>query len=356
MVHYSAFLICSIPTMIVFGLMALFSANYLLSFFILISALGLLIGLVMLSRVQNSKIIYQFNMLFFLILVLYMVYIGGDGGSKSLWAFIFPLIAFFLLGLKEGSLWCIGAFIFLAGLFWNPLGFKHVYPYVFSFKIRFLISYVIISFVTSWFEYFRSHYQQDLKMKNQALEEEHQQLTQEIQERKRLEKDLKIIANTDALTGIMNRRYFWQQTNTEIQRHSRYGHSMALLMLDIDLFKKINDTYGHPAGDKVIQSLAQILMESVRKIDLVGRLGGEEFGVLLIETSHEKVMETAQRLRKNIMNASIEHDACVIDFTASIGVTPAKPSEDTVEILVARADRALYLAKENGRNRVELYR
>jgi diguanylate cyclase (GGDEF)-like protein len=356
MVHYSAFLICSIPTMIVFGLMALFNANYLLSFLILISALGLLIGLVMLYRVQNGKIIYRLNMLFFLILVLYMVYMGGDGGSKSLWAFIFSLIAFFLLGLKEGSLWCIGAFIFLAGLFWNPLGFEHVYPYVFSFKIRFLISYVIISFVTSWFEYFRSHYQQDLKMKNQALEEEHQQLTQEIQERKRLEKDLKIIANTDALTGIMNRRYFWQQTNTEIQRHSRYGHSMALLMLDIDLFKKINDTYGHPVGDKVIQSLAQILIESVRKIDLVGRLGGEEFGVLLIETSHEKVMETAQRLRKNIMNASIEHDARVIDFTASIGVTPARPSEDTVEILVARADRALYRAKENGRNRVELYR
>ncbi len=356
MVHYTAFLVCAIPTMVVFGCISLVRSQYLLALFIMVSALCLLIGLVMLFRMENGRIVYRFNMLFFFILALYMVYMGGDGGSKSLWAFVFPLVSFFLLGLKEGSLWSVSAFIFLACLFWNPAGFKGMYSYVFAFKLRFLISFIIISIVTSWFEYFRSHYQQDLKMKNQALKEEQRQLNLEIQERKRLEKDLKKLANTDVLTGIMNRRYFLEQTKNEIQRHCRFSHSMTLLMLDIDRFKTINDTHGHPAGDQVIRSLASTLMEGVRHVDLVGRLGGEEFAVLLVETPPKDALETAQRLRKGIMGKSIDHESHVIYYTVSIGVAHARQKEDTVDDLISRADRALYSAKKNGRNRVELYK
>ncbi len=238
-VHFTAFLLCAIPTMVVFGTIDFYHGKYILSLLILISALALLIGLILLFRIKNGRIVYRFNMLFFFTLALYMVYLGGDGGSKSLWAFIFPLIAFFLLGLKEATLWCICTFICLACLFWNPLKFEAAYPYAFSYKIRFLLSYTIISFVTSWFEYFRAHYQEDLKMKNMALEQEHRQLHHEILERKRLEKSLKTIANTDALTGIMNRRYFWKRTNNEIQRHLRYNHPILILRPVLVLLRQI---------------------------------------------------------------------------------------------------------------------
>jgi len=92
----------------------------------------------------------------------------------------------------------------------------------------------------------------------------------------------------------MNRLYFLKQTKNEIQRHCRFRHSMTLLMLDIDLFKTVNDTYGHPAGDQVIRSVAGTLIEGVRKVDFVGRLGGDEFGVLLLETPSKEALKTAR--------------------------------------------------------------
>jgi len=357
LLHYSGFMACAIPAMVVFGVISLIQANYVLSILILVSAITLIIGWVLLLRMQKKgQVIYRINTLFFFALVFYMVYMGGEEGSKSLWIFTSPLIVLFLLGLKEGIIWCSFVLVFLISIFALPPGLDQIYPYPLQFKLRFLIIYIMISFLTCWFEYFRSYYQKDLEIKNEALNEEQARLFKEIRERKRLEKDLKQIANTDPLTGVMNRRYFWKRANNEISRHQRFNHPMAILMLDIDHFKSANDTFGHPAGDKMLKSLTGLLKERLRKVDLIARIGGEEFAVLLVETPEAGAIKIANRILKLVKQEQVSHEDQTISVTVSIGVAPTlmTDKEETIETLISRADNALYDAKNSGRNTVRI--
>jgi len=165
--------------------------------------------------------------------------------------------------------------------------------------------------------------------------------------------EMRHLAATDALTGVANRRHFVETGTNEVRRALRYGNKLAVLMVDIDHFKVINDSWGHPTGDRVIQALAEAMVASVRDQDRVGRLGGEEFAILLPETDWDGASLLAERLRSVIQEAKAvtAADGTIVRFTISIGVTviaDAKSFED----LMGRADRALYQAKEGGRNRV----
>lgn len=165
---------------------------------------------------------------------------------------------------------------------------------------------------------------------------------------------LQSMAMHDALTGLLNRRAFEAQAEQAISRARRDGTSLAALMLDLDHFKRINDQYGHPAGDAVIKFTADVLSASVRDTDLVARVGGEEFMVLLPGTSPQAALEVAEKIRQRVMHTpqavnATEH----VDSSVSVGVACFAPGKMcSFENLYAQADRALYEAKRLGRNRV----
>ncbi|MDI1308530.1 MAG: diguanylate cyclase [Methylotenera sp.] len=163
-------------------------------------------------------------------------------------------------------------------------------------------------------------------------------------------------AYTDYLTGLANRRYFFEKAENELARALRYSKKLSILMLDIDHFKQVNDNYGHEAGDVVLKKLAEICLASLRAIDIIGRIGGEEFAILLPETSIETAMETAERLRIALSSTAVQLDnGLSLHFTASFGVVTLEEKNDTVDMLLNRADQALYKAKGDGRNRVCKY-
>jgi diguanylate cyclase (GGDEF)-like protein/PAS domain S-box-containing protein len=174
----------------------------------------------------------------------------------------------------------------------------------------------------------------------------------DITDRKHMEAELRRFATTDALTGVFNRRHFLDCATIEVERSRRHHRTLSVMMLDIDHFKRINDTYGHPVGDEAIRGMARACLEIIRTEDLLGRLGGEEFAVLLPETGREAAMAVAERLRQGIATVRILTDKGEVSFTASIGVTELLPSDNSAELLLSRADLGLYDAKHGGRNRV----
>ncbi len=160
-------------------------------------------------------------------------------------------------------------------------------------------------------------------------------------------RELAVLSTTDQLTGLFNRRYIEQQANDAIAGCKRYGDGIALIMMDIDHFKTINDTYGHDAGDEVLVNIAALLKENIRETDIAGRWGGEEF-IILFRADAGGAVANAEKLRKNIMAG--DHGRAG-NVTASFGVTRYLEG-DSIDSLVKRADQALYRSKESGRNRV----
>ncbi len=194
-----------------------------------------------------------------------------------------------------------------------------------------------------------------------ALQRHAADLEREVAERKRIEENLREnekrymeLSITDGLTGLYNRRHFYSQLETEIERSLRYGRSLSLLLLDIDDFKVFNDAYGHLEGDKVLVRMAETIRKTLRRMDSVYRYGGEEFVVLLPETSGEQGVTIAERIRsefgKKIFSPAGDGEVRV---TASIGVAQFIPGEE-LEVFVKRADDNMYRAKETGKDRVFL--
>jgi diguanylate cyclase (GGDEF)-like protein len=163
------------------------------------------------------------------------------------------------------------------------------------------------------------------------------------------------LAITDALTGLFNRRHFNQQLEENVGRAARYDEPLALVFLDVDHFKSVNDKFGHQAGDRCLQALARTLRESVRDSDQIARIGGEEFAILLIRADRDLALSIAERLRTRIDDLILEEDPPLpVDLTASLGVAFFKEDGDDPKTLMRSADRALYTAKRLGRNRVVL--
>jgi diguanylate cyclase (GGDEF)-like protein/PAS domain S-box-containing protein len=176
----------------------------------------------------------------------------------------------------------------------------------------------------------------------------------DVSQRKDLEKELLRQASTDSLTGVNNRRYFLAQAEQELRRSRRFARTMSVMMIDVDHFKKINDEHGHAAGDAVLQGVVKRALESLRQSDTLGRLGGEEFAVLLPETAIADAVDVAERLRQHLAERPLIAERAAIPCTASIGVAQLCAKDGTIEVLLQRADEALYLAKKNGRNRVQI--
>ncbi len=162
---------------------------------------------------------------------------------------------------------------------------------------------------------------------------------------------LEELVDTDGLTGVKNYRAFRERLTHEYDRAMRYGGGLSLVMIDVDRFKRYNDTFGHPEGDEVLKRVASMLQNSLRSTDMVARYGGEEFVILLPNTDRIGAVTMAERFRKELQNAEWEHSP----ITASFGVSTLTPATPEKEIIVDEADKALYFAKQSGRNCVKHY-
>ncbi len=179
-------------------------------------------------------------------------------------------------------------------------------------------------------------------------------LAKDITDQKQMEEMLKHMANHDPLTELYNRKMFEQLLTGEIERASRYKHSLSVFMLDIDHFKSVNDNYGHQTGDIVLINFANILKSSIRKTDYAARYGGEEFIIILPETTQDKAEELAERLRKQIEESSfLTEEDKKFKVTTSIGIATFPDHAQTPEELLKAADTAMYAAKKAGRNQVK---
>jgi diguanylate cyclase (GGDEF)-like protein/PAS domain S-box-containing protein len=172
----------------------------------------------------------------------------------------------------------------------------------------------------------------------------------------RLFSEVNLMAVTDPLTHLYNRRYFFNLANVELERSRRYEREFSIIMLDIDVFKRVNDTYGHLAGDEVLIQVANCVRQTIRQVDIAARYGGEEMVIMLPETTMEAARVTAERLRSKVEKLETKFNGKTISVTISLGVaTLAGQTDLDTSKLLDHADQAMYIAKQTGRNRVEIY-
>jgi diguanylate cyclase (GGDEF)-like protein len=175
-----------------------------------------------------------------------------------------------------------------------------------------------------------------------------------ITERKRREQELLRLSRTDPLTGANNRRYFMEMARREVRRAARYENPLAVLAMDLDHFKRVNDEFGHACGDAALRHFVKLVRATLREVDLLGRTGGEEFVALLPETAAEPAMIAAERVRRRLVESPLHHVDAVLNLSVSIGVAELHPGDRDVMASLHRADQALYQAKKGGRNCVIL--
>lgn len=168
-------------------------------------------------------------------------------------------------------------------------------------------------------------------------------------------KEIELLSQTDSLTGLWNRRHLEESLESEFKRAKRYNKELSIMIIDLDHFKYINDTYGHMAGDEVLREVSAAIKECQRETDFIGRYGGEEIVIILPETDLHTSSNIAETVRKTVESRPVEFEGEVINVTASIGVSSLRKEHENFAMLFSEADEALYNAKKLGRNRVEVF-
>ena len=172
----------------------------------------------------------------------------------------------------------------------------------------------------------------------------------------RQEEEMRNLASYDTLTGLLSRHAFFETANSHISLANRNKSLFVVMLVDLDHFKSINDQYGHPAGDAVLKLFADVVNSVARRSDIVGRLGGEEFAIILPTTSTDEALEFSARLHKAVNQAVLKFGGALINYTVSIGLAPSSTARvNNLDNLLTRADLALYQAKRNGRNQTLVF-
>ncbi|MCG8518988.1 MULTISPECIES: GGDEF domain-containing protein [Marinobacter] len=260
----------------------------------------------------------------------YLAVFAIENGAGVMWLFAYPPIIFYISDSRVGIIACGGGWLGLA-LLYSPIGAAIIdTPYSGSFRLSMMI---VLGFeMVSCYLLDQSRRRSKLGLIQLASRFEY-------------------AAKHDALTGLANRREGHNRIDSEYQRYLRNGRGFSVMLMDIDLFKSVNDNYGHQAGDRMIKLVAESLQTECRRVDMIARWGGEEFLVLLPETDTAEAVQIANRVRQSIATQAIEFDGQAITATISVGVASIHGNE-TIDRVLQRADEALYQAKTQGRNQV----
>lgn len=260
----------------------------------------------------------------------YLIASGGESNTGPLWLYVFPPLLFFLTNLKTGTMILLLVYLVAIIVFQFP-GLPFVLAeYESDFKIRFFATLTFESIFCFVLEASR------LKARNELLD---LALTHEH------------AAKTDELTGLSNRRDILSRLSEEFSRYQRSGHHFAIVLIDLDLFKNINDEYGHSAGDAALKQFAKTVQSVIRQTDVAARWGGEEFLLLLPDTSLIPALTLAERLRSEVAQETFSFHGQDLPITMSAGVCSISQA-DSIDNMLRQADLHLYSAKEAGRNRI----
>lgn len=288
----------------------------------------LLLAFITLYFLFLSKKTYSFvSLMPYVTILIYLLFVTGavshqDSLISLVWVPVYPFIYFYLTDHRTGLFWSIVSLLtFITGYLIHPYFFVTDRIPLFAL-IQTTSAYVFVSALAYFYELVR--HRQEIHLKTQA--------------------------NFDYLTNIYNRRGLSQQLDLELNKAERYDARLSFILIDIDNFKQVNDTYGHKAGDTLLQEMSHLTQDSIRKSDVVARWGGEEFAILLPEADITQAQHLAEKIRTIVSTHNFE---TVGSLTISIGVAQYTRNED-LDNLLHRADTALYRAKEKGKNRVEL--
>lgn len=301
------------------------SATVLIIFAALLSVNGIVYLATHNSTLQRRGFITIITVLF-----TYLAVNAVEDGSAIIWLFAYPPIIFYISEARVGVIACAGGLAAVTLLF-SPLG-DMVFDTPYSTSFRLTILAVLGFEMSTCYVLDQSRRRSKLGLLKLAAEFEY-------------------AAKHDALTGLANRREAHEQLEAEYQRYLRNQRPFSVLLMDIDLFKSVNDNHGHHVGDQTIIMVARTLQDQSRKVDTLARWGGEEYLVLLPETDTVEAVQTANRIRQKIASTPVHADGQTINATISVGVATIQGSE-SVDRLLQRADEALYRAKTLGRNQV----
>ncbi|MCG8517602.1 MAG: GGDEF domain-containing protein [Pseudomonadales bacterium] len=263
-------------------------------------------------------------------LFVYLFASGGENNTGPLWFYVFPPLLFYLTGLRVGTLMLLVCLLFATLVFQFPQLPFVTAEYSADFKVRFFATICFEAMFCFLLEYSRR------KARNELLAQamSHEQA-----------------ARTDELTGLANRREMQQRLQLEYNRYQRSGHHFSVALIDLDWFKRINDDYGHDAGDAVLRQFAELLAQMVRQTDLAARWGGEEFLLLLPDTSLLQALTLSERLRQKVADNHFQFRGETLPVSISAGVSSITQS-DSINHLLKQVDVQLYNAKAAGRNRI----
>ena len=349
--HYVWLVLIAAPISLYFAYYNYTIKEFFLTFIIIFFASSLILSLFLVKHAKNIIFIYHTMNVVFILFIVTMIFMGGEEGSRILWAYTYPLASIFLFGSRTGSFWSLVLLSAISFIFYTSPWAHEVYSS--SFQLRFFVTYLCALSITNWIEHYRNRYAKEAHTSHQELMLEKEHLNKEIARRVKLEKELLHQAQTDSLTTLLNRRHFWELAQKEVERAKRYDIALCMAVLDIDHFKKVNDTYGHPMGDEVLRAMARHCHYTLRSSDLLGRIGGEEFGFLLLHSNLKETHEKMESLRHTLEHMVITNPHYSVRFTVSIGVSELDDTIPTLDALYKKADEALYKAKEKGRNRIE---
>lgn len=296
---------------------------------------------------------FRFSQLLMILLLPFglMWSLGGfaNGSVVMIWAIFTPVAALFFSDVGEAIGWLVAflALVVISAVI-DPRVASMVEPMDASTNTLFFLLNMGMSFLLLYMVLL--YFVRDRQRVNQKVIDAYTQLTRTHLQLEANEKRIREMMHTDPLTGIANRRYLEKKLDEELSRMHRYKNSLTVVMTDIDNFKRINDRYGHPAGDLVIQTYARIIEEEIRSNDFVARVGGEEYLILLPNNDEAGAMAQAERIREALAQYKFE-DFPRARVTASFGVICVDPNE-SASALLNRVDKALYEAKKSGKNRV----
>lgn len=254
---------------------------------------------------------------------------GRTDISIFLWAFLLPPIAFSIMGDKRGLVIAIAFFCTAIFLMTAPESVLNLAPYSFHMVVRFSIIYFMLTFIIYYYE------------------SSQQMLIRYIQQESN---KFESASKHDLLTGLSNRRDILEKMEIERERHLRMGKPFTIILGDIDNFKNLNDTFGHDAGDYVLQTIGSILRNQARGIDCPSRWGGEEFLVMLLDTDVEGGQRVAERIRRKIENTNFKYKTTKLPITMTFGLSIYQGTDDNIDECIKRADKALYEGKNQGKN------
>jgi len=314
----------------VMGVVGLLNKNWSLAMFLFLASFIFYTGYYLHKKFNNATLSSTIVLYSLYILMIYLIYTGGVENTGPLWIFIVAPVSVFIQGLKRG-LFDIAIFVvIISGIMFMPTDIIAHATYSIEFKLRLIYSFLTVTFLSALYEYSRE------KSYKHALD-----LSEKYQK----------LAHLDPLTQLSNRRDALGVLKREKARRIRNKEPLTVILCDIDYFKKINDQYGHNAGDAVLVELAEIFTKSIREQDCVARWGGEEFLFILPQTIAESANVFAEKIQKKLQNHFVNYKNEKISVRISMGIEQVKDNQ-TIDEIINNADKLLYQAKSSGRNQI----